>query len=82
MNFKNITLSDREPVESYLKPGGYMGCEYSFVNMFIWQETYHVQYAVEDGVLYLRSHLPIGDVYFLCCCLSILLHFLANVNFM
>ena len=66
LEFKSITPSDRALYEGYLAASARRGCEYSFLNVFLWGEQ---QYAETDGCLvllsrfedYLSYSYPLGD---------------------
>lgn len=51
LDFRDIALEDKPTVEGYLKQSGFQGCEYSFVTMFIWRETYKTMIAEYGGFL-------------------------------
>jgi len=51
LDFKDITLEDKAAVEGYLRQSGFQGCEYSFVTMFIWRDTYKTRIAEYGGLL-------------------------------
>lgn len=51
MDFKPVTLYDREIFKKYYKFEESIGSHYSFTNSFIWQKGYNVKYAVVDGFL-------------------------------
>lgn len=40
LEFRDITLSDRDWIIPLLESSGYSGCEYSFVNNFAWKRLY------------------------------------------
>lgn len=70
MNFKAIEIGDREIIMKLMKGRCFMGSECSFANMFIWQPSYNIEYAVSDGFLYIRGKyrdnphhylMPVGD---------------------
>ncbi len=68
INFRAIELTDREWVEEILKKANLMGCEYTFVNNFIWGAQYHLEIANVNGFYCTRSGLdtveygfPIGE---------------------
>lgn len=46
LNFREITLADRETIHSHLYPAAGHGSEYSFANLLLWGEQY---VAVADG---------------------------------
>ncbi|MBR5472559.1 MAG: DUF2156 domain-containing protein [Clostridia bacterium] len=70
MEFKKITLSDRDILIPFLQTENELTCELSFVNLLLWQPLYNNCYCVEDGILYLKSYdtnittygLPFGDM--------------------
>ncbi len=45
IDFKNIEIKDREWIDEKLRESDFRGCEYSFVNNFIWQKPYEIKYA-------------------------------------
>lgn len=49
IDFKEITLKDREWILPILKQCDYNSCEYSFGNNFIWKNAYSVMVANVDG---------------------------------
>lgn len=55
MEFKQITLEDKELLDQYLKETSYRGCEYSFMNLMLWGEHYGTEYAIVDNALVFRS---------------------------
>lgn len=56
MDFKEITVFDREIINGYFDRYGYKTAETSFVNMFIWGKPYDTRFAVSDGFLILKSN--------------------------
>lgn len=56
MQFKEITLEDKEWVTKYLKESGYQGCEFSFSTMMMWKDIYHGEVAEYQGTLCYRSY--------------------------
>lgn len=54
IQFKEITLEDKEIIQSYTLGSWRANCELSFVNMFSWQFQYHTKYAIIDGFLITR----------------------------
>lgn len=66
LEFKPITPSDQALYEGYLAASARRGCEYSFLNVFLWGEQ---QYTETDGCLvllsrfgdYLAYSYPLGD---------------------
>lgn len=70
MEFKKITLDDKEKLIPFLTAADELTCELSFVNLLLWQPLYNNCYCIEDGILYLKSYsddlvtysLPFGDI--------------------
>lgn len=54
MNFKAITLEDRDWIKAYLKESAYRGCEFSFSTMMMWRDAYQTQVADYEGTLCYR----------------------------
>ena len=69
VEFKNITLADKEIIQSFTLRNWRRNCELSFINMMSWSFLYQVQYAVVENFLLLRvfNHgnviysMPIGE---------------------
>ncbi len=69
LNFKKITLEDKPVLDNFLISPKEFSCENTFVNLFVWQNAYHNQFAIEDGQLFLKHgsgknvgfRLPIGN---------------------
>lgn len=70
MEFKKITLSDRDKLLPFLQKDDELTCEISFINLLLWQPLYNNCFCIEDGILYLKSYddsietysLPFGDI--------------------
>ncbi|MDR2968203.1 MAG: phosphatidylglycerol lysyltransferase domain-containing protein [Tannerellaceae bacterium] len=54
IDFKPITLSDKEIITSYTFPGDFRNCDFSFANMCSWRFLYDSQFAVVEGFLVIR----------------------------
>ncbi|MBE6935166.1 MAG: DUF2156 domain-containing protein [Ruminococcaceae bacterium] len=63
LNFKKVELSDRQQAVPFLQALPYRLYDHSFVCHYIWQETYPISYAWEEGVLYIRYSLPEETIY-------------------
>jgi len=66
IEFKDITIEDREILNPYLLKNPYGNCDFSFTNIFIWRRTYQTKYAIVDGFLVLLSRgqnflMPLGE---------------------
>lgn len=51
LNFRNITIDDKNLMESYFKKNNFQACEYSFATLFIWKDSYNTQIAEYGGYL-------------------------------
>lgn len=51
INFKNITLADKQEITDILLISDKRFCEYTFGNMFCWGAPYGMRFAVTDGTL-------------------------------
>ncbi len=56
MQFKKITLEDKEWITRYLKESRYRGCEFSFSTMMMWREVYQTEVAEYQGTMCYRCH--------------------------
>ena len=56
MQFKTISLEDKDWVQKYLKEARYRGCEFSFSTMMMWREHYHTEIAEYAGTLCYRQY--------------------------
>lgn len=63
IDFKDITLEDKEVITSFVFPNDCCNCELSFSNLVSWRFMYDTQYAVVDDFLVLRYHNHGEDVY-------------------
>lgn len=54
LNFKNITLDDKDLINSYTKPWNPECSDLSFANLFIWGADGKMQYAEENNILYIK----------------------------
>ncbi len=48
---KPITIEDKPLLDRYFKDNGGINSEYTFTNMFMWQKSYNIRYAVIGGML-------------------------------
>lgn len=55
IDFRSIKIEDRPWIDERLKEADFRGCEYSFVNNFIWQKPYNINFANINGFYCLRS---------------------------
>ena len=69
IEFRNITLDDRELVHGFMLDSGRRNCELSFANLCSWGQLYGTQLAVSRGFLLLRMNvagemlyvMPVGE---------------------
>lgn len=54
IEFKPITLNDKEVITSFTLPGDYRNCDFSFANMCSWRFLYDSEYALVEGFLVIR----------------------------
>ncbi len=55
LSFKKIEIEDREKINSMLSAYECPSLEYNFTTLFLWQEQYKTEFAISDGVLFVRS---------------------------
>ena len=66
INFKEITLSDRDAVTALIYPSDKRFCEYTFGNMYCWAKNYGIKLCIADGALTMgnpdkkRFNYPVG----------------------
>ncbi|MDR1371868.1 MAG: phosphatidylglycerol lysyltransferase domain-containing protein [Dysgonamonadaceae bacterium] len=56
LNFKPVTIDDKDILHSFFSRTKFRNCEFSFSNIFCWKHLYNTTFAVEDGFLYIRFH--------------------------
>lgn len=54
LDFRPITINDREKIQSFFSKSTFRNCDFSFSNIFSWQHFYKTKYAVENDCLYFR----------------------------
>ena len=45
VNFKPVTIEDKEIFDYYLKQKHYEGSEYTFTNFYIWRNILNIEWA-------------------------------------
>lgn len=55
LDFKPLTLDDKDIFDKYLKPYSFETCEYSFTNLFIWRKACDIQYTIYNDVLIIKK---------------------------
>lgn len=69
LTFKEITLQDKDLIQSFTLDSPRRNCDLSFTNLCSWRFLYHTKYAVYDGFLILRFYaedelaymMPVGN---------------------
>jgi hypothetical protein len=56
LNFKPITIDDKDLITSYTFKSSYQNCDFAFANLCSWQFLYRSEYAIKDGFLFLRFY--------------------------
>lgn len=64
IEFKQVTLEDKNLIKSYMGKSGFMGCEYTFSNLFIWRNNYKTSFVEFMGFLLVKYEVE-GQCYFL-----------------
>lgn len=62
LEFRTLTLSDRESLNEILYPLSDLGCECTFANLFLWGPQ---RVAIEDGFAYILTKHAGADSYFI-----------------
>ena len=55
LNFRKAKIEDKQEIERLFAYSGCPSLEYNFTTIFLWQEQYGSEFAIEDDVLFLRS---------------------------
>lgn len=63
MNFKDITLSEREAIQKYTLPSDRQNCDLSWSNLCSWRFLYHTMYAITDDMLVIRFCMENETIY-------------------
>ena len=64
LNFKEVTLEDKELIESYVCKEGYRSCDGAFTNYFVWHKAFSTFWCEEDGFLIIKAR-RYGEDFFL-----------------
>jgi hypothetical protein len=54
MDFKPITIEDKEVITKYTYGSDFMNCDYAFSNICSWRFLYDSEFAAEDDFLFIR----------------------------
>lgn len=63
IDFRDITLEDKEIITSFIYPNDCCNCEFSFSNLVSWGIMYDTKYTVIDDFLVLRYHNHNTDIF-------------------
>ena len=64
MNFRTVTLEDKQRIKQYIEQMQPYGADYSFMNIYLWGKYYDVKMEEEDDALFLVSNLDKEDMAF------------------
>ncbi len=56
LDFKPISLEDKDRVDRIVRAADSKSCDYSFTNMFAWSHAYDTQIVIEDGFYCIRGN--------------------------
>lgn len=56
LEFKALTLEDKELIDSYLKRHKFLTSEYSFLSLFIWRKVLNTEYCIFKDALIIKKH--------------------------
>ena len=56
LDFKPVTLEDKEKIESYLSLKTWQICDYTFANLFLWSAVYKTEWCEFQNFLILKIH--------------------------
>ncbi|MDR0733096.1 MAG: phosphatidylglycerol lysyltransferase domain-containing protein [Dysgonamonadaceae bacterium] len=52
LDFKPVTIEDKEVIQHFFNKADFRNCDFSFSNIFCWQNSYNTSFVVEDGILF------------------------------
>ena len=55
INFQELKQKDKAVFDSFFKADYYENSHFTFTNLFMWRKPYHMEWCVEDGILFLKS---------------------------
>lgn len=58
MDFKEITLADREWMDPLLQASDFRGCDYTFANLYLWKDQYQEKVCLHCGMVCARCQDP------------------------
>jgi hypothetical protein len=65
MELKRLMIDDKDQIDSFFKLHHYEDIDHTFNTLFIWQDTYHARWAVEDDILFIQRQDEKGNVFFM-----------------
>lgn len=65
LNFKPLSLDDKELIDKYIYPYKFYICDFSFIDLFMWRKLFDIQYCIFDDTLLIRKKDINGSFYFL-----------------
>lgn len=65
MDFKKLTLEDKELFKKYINPYKFLSCEYSFTTLYIWKDACEIQYAIYKDALIIKKKDFEGNYHFM-----------------
>lgn len=68
LSFRKAEIEDKEEIDRLLGCSGCPSLEYNFTTLFIWQNQYGMEFAIEDDVLFIRSGRKVKSYLFPCGC--------------
>jgi hypothetical protein len=54
LHFKPVTINDKELLQKYFDSVNFRNCDFSFSNIFCWQNSYSTTYAIENDFLFIH----------------------------
>ncbi len=57
-NFRRIKLEDRAELEKILASSPDLTCEFTFTNLYVWDDAYHYYWQYAGGILYVWLKMP------------------------
>ena len=58
INYRPVCLTDRAQLEPYIQAQRFENSELTFTDIYIWRKSWHVEWAVALGALYIRMRMP------------------------
>jgi uncharacterized protein len=65
LNFKALTLEDKELFDQYLNRSKYLTCEYAFTTLYIWRKALDITFCVYKDSLIIKKHSTDDGSYFM-----------------